>query len=255
MNQKTNPLPGAGPFYFKGNEIGILLLHGGGGGTAADLRPLAEDIHKRKGWTVSVPLLPGFGTSPEYLKDTEVHEWKTAVELEISNLKEKCNVIIGGGHSMGAMLTLIFAAQKKYDAFFTIAAPIGIKGIKPKLAPLAQLFMTYYPVNSEEFRKETDGKWVGYDKIPLNIVLKMRKLLKEMKKGLQKIKCPALLMQGKNDEVIKKKSMQKILNKISSSKKRAVVLENNEHTILQSPDHNQIMDEIIKFIENQILTK
>ena len=39
-------IPGAGPFYFEGNNVGILLIHGGGGGTCADLKPLAEELHK-----------------------------------------------------------------------------------------------------------------------------------------------------------------------------------------------------------------
>ena len=35
-------LPGAGPFYFEGNNIGILMIHGGGGGTCADLRKRSQ---------------------------------------------------------------------------------------------------------------------------------------------------------------------------------------------------------------------
>ncbi|GAI92190.1 unnamed protein product, partial [marine sediment metagenome] len=34
-NQSKVTLPGAGPFYFDGNDIGIVIIHGGGGGTCA----------------------------------------------------------------------------------------------------------------------------------------------------------------------------------------------------------------------------
>ena len=106
-NKKTTIMPGAGPFFFKGNKIGMLLIHGGGGGTCADLKPLAKDMYKKGGYTINIPLLPGFGSSPEDLKNTHINEWKSALEQEITTLKDICERIIVGGHSMGGILTLL----------------------------------------------------------------------------------------------------------------------------------------------------
>ena len=101
MNDQSKvTLSGAGPFYFNGNDIGILIIHGGGGGTCADLKPLGEDLQK-KGYTVHIPLLPGFGTSPDDLRITPLSAWKRALEREITLIREKCEKIIVGGHSMG----------------------------------------------------------------------------------------------------------------------------------------------------------
>ncbi|MHA1411968.1 MAG: alpha/beta hydrolase [Promethearchaeota archaeon] len=247
LEKEVEILPGAGPFHFEGNDIGIIMIHGGGGGTCADLKPLAEDLNKIGGYTISLPLLPGFGTSPEKLQTTTIEEWKKAVELEFKSLQQKCSKVFVGGHSMGGVLTLILASKVNLTGLFTISAPIGIKGIAIKLVPLIKLFMKYYPVNIEEFKKQTKGKWVGYDKIPLNIVKKFKKLINEMKSSLDKVKSPAILFQGIKDEVINDNSMDYIYDKIRSEYKKKVWLKNNEHAILDCPDHDIIVSELHAF--------
>ncbi len=238
----------AGPFYYKGNNIGILLIHGGGGGTCADLKPLAEDLNSKEGYTINVPLLPGYGTTKKDLKSTPIDLWKSRIKEEITKLEDTCDKIIVGGHSMGGVLTLISASNYELNGIFTISAPIGIQSILFHLVPLFKIFVKYHKINSEQFKKDTNGKWVGYDKIPLNIATKLKRMMKEMKKSLNEINCPALILQGKIDSDIKKNSMDYIFDNIGSKKKRKIWLENNGHPILDSPDHNQIVVEVVKFI-------
>lgn len=247
-NDDLKILPGSGPFYFEGNNIGVLMIHGGGGGTCADLKPLAEELHKTLGYTVYVPLLPGYGTTPEVLKNITINEWKRTIEYEIDPLNQKCKKIVVGGHSMGGVLTLIFASKYSFDGIFTISAPFGIKRLVVKFIPFFKIFIKYYPIKWHKLEKETNGKWVGYKKMSLNIATKVKVLLKEMKKVLLKIECPALLLQGRLDSDIKPNSMDEIFNRINSKNKRKIWLENNDHSILNSPDHQRIFSELIKFI-------
>ncbi len=69
-----------------------------------------------------------------------------------------------------------------------------------------------------------------------------------MKKVLLKIEYPVLLPQGRLDLDIKPYSMDVIFNRINSKTKRKIWLENNDHSILNSPDHQRIFSELIKFI-------
>jgi carboxylesterase len=245
-NQKI--MPGAGPFYYKGNHIGILLIHGGGGGTCADLKPLAQDLHDKSGFTVSVPLLPGFGTSPEDLKASSIGIWKDVLKKEYNSLKQDCEFVIVGGHSMGGVLAIILAHQFEVNGISTISTPIGIRGIGIKLVPIMKLFMHYHKIPSEKFKEDTNGKWVGYDKIPLNVVDKYRLLIKEMKQILPEINAPIILLQGRKDTQIKKESMNEIYKRVRSTKKKKVWLDNNEHPILDCPDHKQLTKELNEFI-------
>ncbi|MFW9999809.1 MAG: alpha/beta hydrolase [Candidatus Hodarchaeota archaeon] len=241
-------MDGAGPFLFEGNKVGILMIHGGGGGTCADLKPLAEYLYAKGGYTVKIPLLPGFGTSPEDLKNIKINDWKSALKEEITILKDTCDKIIVGGHSMGGLLTLILAANYNFDGIFTISAPAGVQSFLINLVPLFQIFVKYHKTPSEKFRKDTNGKWVGYDKIPVNIGIKAKKLMIEMKQSLFKINCPIILFQGRLDSDIKKNSMDYIFSKISSKTKKKIWLEHNDHPILDSPDYNQIASELFNFI-------
>lgn len=247
-NSNQMIMPGAGPFYFEGNKIGILLIHGGGGGTCADLKPLAEDLHTKKDYTISVPLLPGYGTTPEDLRNTQIKDWKSHLDKELSKMMDNCDKIIIGGHSMGGVLTLILAANYNLDAIFTISAPAGIQRFLFYLVPIFKNFVKYHAINSEQFKEDTNGKWVGYDKIPLNIATKMKYLMKEMKSCLIKVKCPALLFQGCLDSEIKRKSMDYIFDNVISENKKKIWLENTKHAILDSPDHKQIVLELVNFI-------
>lgn len=252
QNLPNKTLSGAGPFYFEGNKVGILMIPGGGGGTCADLKYIADEIHKKTGYTIVLPLLPGFGTTPEDLKKTPIIAWKKALDWELSLLQKKCDKIIVGGHSMGGTLTLILASKYDFDGIFTISAPIGIKSFLAHLVPLVKFFVKYYSIDSERFKKETNNKWIGYDKIPLNQVTKMNKLIKEMKQSLHKIKCSVLLLQGRLDSTIKVNSMDYIFENIGSSKKKKIWLENNDHPILDSPDHDIIVSELINFINETV---
>ncbi|TFG18964.1 MAG: alpha/beta fold hydrolase [Promethearchaeota archaeon] len=246
-------LEGAGPYYYEGNDIGVIIIHGGGGGTCADLKPLAEDLHKEKGYTIVLPLLPGFGTRPENMEKATIAEWKQALEKEIEELQPKVKKLFLGGHSMGGVLSLILASKFNFDGIFTISAPIGIKRFVVKLAPFFNLFIKYYPTEWEKFEKETNGKWVGYKKIPLNIAKKINRLLKELKAALPKVRTPALIMQGRHDSEIKPNSMNYIYQNINSEVKKKVWLENNDHPILLCPDHEYMVIQIAEFIES--LTK
>jgi carboxylesterase len=241
-------LPGAGPFHYEGNHIGILMIPGGGGGTCADLKPLAEDLYKENKFTIHIPLLPGFGTKPEDLRRVTIEIWKEALINEYYKLKETCSTIIVGGHSMGGIFSLLLAHRFEVNGVFIISTPIGIRGIGVKLIPIIKVFMRYHKIPLEKFKEETNGKWVGYDKIPLNVVKKYKLLLKEMKTILSEIKSPVLMFQGKKDTQIKKESIDEIYKRIGSVKKRKVWLENNEHPILDCPDHLQIVKELNEFI-------
>ncbi len=247
-NSNRNIMPGAGPFYFEGNNIGVLLLHGGGGGTAADLKPMAEFLHNEGGFTVRVPLLSGFGTTPEELKDTPISAWMEDLEVEYNFLSKKVKKIVVGGHSMGAIFSLYVGATKNPDAIFAISAPIGIQRFLRRVLSNIKNLKGYYPISKEEFEKETDGAWVGYDKFPLKAGRRLLKIIKTFKEYYPQIKCPTLLIQGRLDSEIKPSSMDKIYDMIQSENKKKIWLENSDHPILKIPDEDLVFSEILNFI-------
>ena len=150
---------------------------------------------------------------------------------------------------MGGVLGFILASKVKVDGLISIATPIAIKGFLPKLAPIMDLFIKFHRIDSDSLRSESNNEWIGYDEIPLNIVSKINSLLKIMKSSLDQIDCPILLFQGRLDDQIAIDTMEDLYRNIRSKIKRKIYLENNQHPILNCPDHDIIVREVISFIK------
>src|SRR5437763_11154588 len=71
-------LPGAGGYWFEGNDVGCLLLHGFTG-TPQNVRPLADYL-ARRGLAVSVPRSAGHGTTVQDLDTTGPGDWLGTAE-------------------------------------------------------------------------------------------------------------------------------------------------------------------------------
>src|SRR4051794_41498192 len=82
-------LPGAGAYWFEGNDVGCLLLHGFTG-TPQNVRPLADYL-ARRGLAVSAPRLPGHGTTVADLDETGPQDWLGGAEQGLDEVQEGCS--------------------------------------------------------------------------------------------------------------------------------------------------------------------
>lgn len=71
MTQNPHLDPSA--FFLEGGATGVLLLHGYTG-SPPEMRQIGDDLHAR-GCTVSAPLLPGHGATPEALNRWRWTDW------------------------------------------------------------------------------------------------------------------------------------------------------------------------------------
>jgi carboxylesterase len=106
-------------FHWPGGRPAALLVHGFPG-TPAELRPLGKSLH-RAGWTVSGPLLPGFGPQIQTLSDRDALEWVTAVHHTLVELAKKHTPVLLVGYSMGAALAAQAAAVQSPDGLVLLA--------------------------------------------------------------------------------------------------------------------------------------
>src|SRR5262245_10016072 len=92
-----------------GGRLGFLLMHRHGG-TPAELAYVADEL-AAAGHTVACPLLYGHGGSRALLAATTWRDWYASVEEAHAELKARCDVVIAGGLSSGALLALHLAAR------------------------------------------------------------------------------------------------------------------------------------------------
>lgn len=98
-------------YTFERGRTGALLLHGLGG-TPVEMRFVALGL-ARAGITVSCPQLAGHRGGVEELKASTWQDWLASAEAALDELRRRCDVVIVGGLSMGAVLALMLAVERK----------------------------------------------------------------------------------------------------------------------------------------------
>lgn len=130
------------PFRLEGEQaIAVLLIHGFPG-TPAEMRPLAELVHKL-GATVVAPLLPGFGHQISTLSGRSRHEWIETVSAGLRALRQTHRRVILAGFSMGGALSIIAARESVPPDHLILLAPfwqLGQRWHQP-LWPLVKLLL------------------------------------------------------------------------------------------------------------------
>jgi len=244
-------MPGAEGFFLEGKDHGVMLIHGGGGGTTADMRELGKYIFEKTGYSVFAPLLPGYGTTKEELAATQVDDWLNAVREGFLQFKAEVQKIFVVGHSMGAGLALYLASEfpQELNGVVSICAPTKLKGLLVKLVPFFKLFLKYRKQNDlEELKRISNGVWVGYEDIPLNIVAKFKKLMHIMKSRLPQIIAPILIIQAEQDEFVPTYSSSQIYESVSSTDK-SIKSFDSDHAIIFAKIKTDLFACVVDFIK------
>ncbi|TFG05175.1 MAG: alpha/beta fold hydrolase [Promethearchaeota archaeon] len=251
VKNPPNVLPGAEGFLIEGSDYGVMLIHGGGGGSAADMREIGAFINEYTGFTVFAPLLPGFGTVKEDLVDVTVADWINAVKAGFQEFQRDLKKTFVLGHSMGGVLALYLASEyiDQIAGVISISAPMKLKGLLIKFVPFFRHFLKFYKQNDlEEWARVTNGIWVGYEYIPLSIVGKFKNLIKMTYGQLNQITSPILIIQGTRDEFVTKQSPARIYEKVGSSRKTLLWF-NSDHAILFAQIKTDMFKAVVDFLK------
>lgn len=104
--------------FGENGRIGFLLVHGLGG-TPVELRFVAQGL-SRAGFTVYCPLLEGHGGTDDELNATSWQDWYETVCAAHDELSARCDMVVVGGLSSGALLALHLAAQRPKQVHATL---------------------------------------------------------------------------------------------------------------------------------------
>ncbi|MGH9549509.1 MAG: alpha/beta hydrolase, partial [Terriglobales bacterium] len=86
-------------------KTGVLLLHGLTG-MPSEMRPVAKHL-TQMGCIVECPLVPGHGGSHDELLKTGWKDWYQGAREALDSLARKCDHVVIGGLSMGALLAAL----------------------------------------------------------------------------------------------------------------------------------------------------
>jgi len=200
-------MPGAEPFARDGGKTGVLLCHGFTG-SPQSLRPWAEFLAEA-GLSVSLPRLPGHGTTWQEMAGTRWEDWYAEVDRAFDLLQASCDEMFVMGLSMGACLALRLAELRG-------SAVRGLVLVNPSitpdtklflLAPLLKLIVPSLKGIASDIKNPRAAE-VGYDRVPVKAAATLPGLWRITRQHLADLDQPVLAFHSTDDHVVGPASMK-----------------------------------------------
>lgn len=234
-------------YFFKGNNIGCLVIHGFTG-TPAELRQLGERLNGQ-GYTVMGVRLKGHGTTIEDMEQCSYKDWALSVEEGYRKLKATCDTIYVIGHSMGSLLSLYIGENYEVNKIVALSPPFINKDKRAEFAFIIKYFMKYSPWKDVKRNEEEMKYLIGYSKIPVKSVHEFNMLRDVVKKDLCKISKPLLIVHSKLDDVADYRSVSLIEKIVPTSLRKTVYLTKCKHNITVECEKETVFEEVINFLK------
>jgi len=146
---------------------------------------------------------------------------------------------------MGALLSLRVAAEFPDVAGLMLFSPALVVP-NLKWAYLLQFFQKHL----DKSQKEDDLAWKGYNVYPLKGAVQLRKLQKIVRRDLSRVTQPVMGVVSEADETVDLSTGQLIIDSVSSTHKRLLVMKESPHTMLLGAEKEKIIDEAIAFFKS-----
>lgn len=250
--------PTAHPFCMNGDSDAAILFIHGFSSTPYEMKPLAEYMHSQ-GYTVRGMLLPGHATHPRDLEHMDYHHWTNAVEAEYDALRKKYESVYVVGFSLGGLLTLHLALERKIDGMVLLSPFLRMSnyffpGVHPesfiknstRVVPYVRKSVNFVNINDPVARKGH----ICYSEIPTRPASRMFKLARKIIPRLHEITVPTLIMHAKGDRVVAPYGSQEIYKKISSPMKFIYWLKKSNHVIPLDYEKDFIFERTADFLAN-----
>jgi carboxylesterase len=245
--------PQADPFSTEGvadeagRRIGVLLSHGFTG-SPASIAPWGRYLAE-KGYAVSVPLLPGHGTTWQDLNTTRWGDWYDALEQSFDALRTTTDRVVVGGLSMGAALALNLAENRGDEVAGLLLVNPGLSNTHPArhIRHVLKHLVPAFPGIKNDIKKPGQDE-VAYDKAPLKAVASQMDAWKGLIRDLPKVTQPLLMFRSREDHVVDPASGRYVMSMVSSRDLTERVLENSYHVATLDNDAPQIFEESAEFI-------
>jgi carboxylesterase len=239
-------IPGAEPLFHEGGRVGTLVLHGFTGNPVT-MRPLAEAF-VAAGFTVSMPRLPGHGTTIEDMDTTDWSDWSAEAERAYLELAERCERVVVAGLSMGGTLACWLAARHAEIAGIVLVNA-AVKPYDPDSRAFVQAMLDggdrIAPGIGSDIA-DPDVYEPAYDGSPLAGLLSMFDAVTELQEDLPRITCPALVMQAPNDHVVDPTSADLLAETLGGPVER-VSLDRSYHVATLDYDKDLINEQAVAF--------
>ena len=242
-------LAGAEPFEHSGGPVGVLLCHGFTG-SPQTLRGWADHLAQH-GFTVSLPRLPGHGTTWQDLARTGSQDWYAEVDRAFGALASRCEQTFVFGLSLGGCLALRLAQVHG-------SAVRGLVVVNPSLAPDTKIFLVA-PVLKHVVRslpgiasdiKKPGAQEVGYNRVPVRAAATLPKLWATTTRHLGDITQPVLVYRSTVDHIVGPASMRVLGAGLPGDLVTVRECADSYHVATLDNDAEAIFEGSVKFVQD-----
>jgi carboxylesterase len=245
-------IPTAEPFFFPGNEIGCLLIHGFTG-APKEMRWMGEYLNKQ-GFSVLGVRLAGHATHPDDMIRTNYADWLAAVEDGFHLLSGMTKRIYLMGLSMGGTLSLTAASYLPVKGVVAMSTPHQFpRDWRLDYIEFFAKIQAYVPKGKEErgagwFDKAAAKDHISYPRNPMRSIGELNKLLKTMRGALPQVKVPVLLMHSRDDRSVNPQSMPDIYEGLGSTDKEMLWIEKSGHVLPRDAQRETVFKAAADFV-------
>jgi len=242
-------LPGAEPYSHEGGPTGVLLCHGFTG-SPQSLRPWAEYLAP-EGLTISLPRLPGHGTTWQEMNRTRWEDWYAEVDRAFGELQATTSEIFVMGLSMGACLALRLAELNG-------AAVSGLVLVNPSitadtklflLAPVLKVFIPSLKGIGSDIKKEGSTE-LAYDRTPIRAASTLPGLWKVTQRDLDKVTAPTLVYHSTEDHIVGPASLAILRKALPATRLEVIECTNSYHVATLDNDAEAIFAGSLDFVRS-----
>lgn len=232
---------------------GIVISHGYKS-SPSEIRVLAEYLHTL-GINVYGVRLSGHGTVSEDLRDSTWEMWYDSFNRGFAAMQQVSKKLFLLGFSTGGLLAIVAAQRKlnKIDGLIVINAALELQDIRvnylvPTLNKLNN-FLSIFHADLDYVETEAEFPEFNYKRNYIKSLDQLRLLMQECQGALPHIVVPTLVIQGKDDPVVKAESAKRIINEISSTDKELKEFDFSRHVIVLGEGKEKVFQAVYNFIQ------
>ncbi len=239
---------GAEAFTRNGGPTGVLLCHGFTG-SPQSLLPWATYLADA-GLAVSLPRLPGHGTTWQEMARTRWEDWFAEVNRAFDELQSRCDEIFVMGLSMGGCLALRLA-ELRGDAVR------GLVLVNPSLTADSPLLFLVIPVVkfvvpavkgiASDIKKPGVAE-TGYDRTPVKAAASLPGLWRTTQRHLGELTQPVLVYHSTTDHVVGPSSLKLLTRALPASQVEVRELGDSYHVATLDNDAEAIFTGSLEFV-------
>jgi len=239
------------PFVLTAGPVGCLLIHGFTG-SPPEMRPLGEYLAS-KGVTVSCPLLPGHGTTPEDLASSTWEQWYDCVEQAYLNLDEHCIDVFVCGFSLGSLLAVHLATHHPLRGLMLLSPALRLRDRRTALVPLLRHVIRFVAKDTDPEQGDLDDpeaykRFWSYDAHPTAAVYQLLLLQSRVHAELPEVKTPTLVIYAIRDRSLAANAGPETYDRVGARDKAQWVLEKSGHGLVVDSECDLVFQKVHEWI-------